>query len=61
MKDFPILYNSKSECCGCGACAAICSSKAIKMTEDSLGFMYPKIDYNKCIKCYMCLNVCILK
>ena len=31
------------------------------MVEDEEGFEYPKIDGSKCIRCYMCLNVCPFK
>ena len=48
MKEFPILYKRKEECCGCTACYAICPQSAISMVEDEEGFEYPKIDENKC-------------
>lgn len=57
-KEIPTLYNTKSECCGCSACFAICPVSAIKMEEDSDGFEYPKIDENICIKCYKCKKIC---
>lgn len=44
MKDIPILYNRKEECCGCTACYAICPKEAILMMEDEEGFEYPKIN-----------------
>ena len=55
------LYNKKSECCGCSACAAICPQNAIEMKRDDEGFLYPEIDLKKCIKCGKCLNVCMFK
>lgn len=55
------LYYRKEECCGCTACYAICSKKAIVMIEDDEGFEYPEIDNNKCVHCYMCLKVCPMK
>lgn len=57
----PILYNRKEECCGCTACYAICSKKAIDMVEDGEGFEYPKIDERKCIRCFQCVKVCPMK
>lgn len=60
-RSIPELYRKKEECCGCSACYAICSKDAISMIEDEEGFEYPKIDENKCFKCYMCLKVCPLK
>ena len=48
MKEVPVLYKRKEECCGCTACYAICPKEAISMVEDEEGFEYPKIDENKC-------------
>lgn len=47
-----------SKCCGCGACASICSQHAIKMKDDNEGFRYPQVDMLKCIHCGMCQRVC---
>ena len=58
IKSIPILFMNKEECCGCSACYAICPKFAINMVPDEEGFEYPIIDEKKCIKCYMCLNVC---
>ena len=58
MKELPILFENKSECCGCGACFNICPVKAISMQEDEEGFDYPSIDEDKCIRCYNCVDVC---
>ena len=55
------LCINKSECCGCFACANTCPVGAIKMIEDTEGFLYPNIDYNKCIKCGLCTKVCLYK
>ena len=38
------LYNSKEECCGCGACSSVCPKSAITMQEDEYGFIYPMVD-----------------
>lgn len=56
-----ILYNNKSECCGCGACYSICPKNAIEMIPDKEGFLYPKIDVGKCIECRRCISDCPLK
>ena len=56
-----ILFERKEECCGCGACAAICNNNAIMMESDDEGFMYPEIDRNKCVACKMCIKVCPIK
>lgn len=38
MKEVPVLYKRKEECCGCTACYAICPKEAISMVEDEEGF-----------------------
>lgn len=49
----------KYDCYGCGLCASICPKKAITMVEDEEGFVYPRIDETKCIKCGLCEKQCI--
>lgn len=61
MREKPVMYRDKEECCGCTACYAICPVDAIEMGEDKEGFLYPYIDHSKCIKCYRCVNVCPFK
>ena len=61
MKQVPVLYNKKEECCGCTACFAICPKDAIEMELDEEGFEYPKIREDKCITCRQCLAVCPIK
>lgn len=66
-KRYPILFENRSECCGCGVCALICPLNAasqigaIKMESDEEGFLYPVIDKVRCIKCYKCVLICPLK
>lgn len=61
MKQVPVLYVRKEECCGCTACFAICPKDAIRMELDNEGFEYPEISEDKCIRCYQCLTVCPMK
>ncbi|MBQ9886876.1 MAG: 4Fe-4S binding protein [Lachnospiraceae bacterium] len=61
MKEIPVLFSDKSECCGCSACMAVCPKEAISMIEDEEGFLYPVIDEDKCIGCRQCINVCAFK
>lgn len=61
MKQMPVLYNRKEECCGCTACLAICPKDAIRMESDEEGFEYPKVSEYKCVRCYQCLTVCPTK
>nr|WP_304358182.1 Coenzyme F420 hydrogenase/dehydrogenase, beta subunit C-terminal domain [Clostridium paraputrificum] len=48
----------KANCNGCHACANICPKDCIEMKRDNEGFLYPKIDMNKCIQCGLCEKVC---
>ena len=48
----------KKDCMGCYACTSICPKNCISMMDDEEGFWYPEVDYNKCIKCNKCINVC---
>ena len=58
MEDKIVLYTNKSKCAGCSACMNICPKGAISMEQDEYGFIYPKIDEKKCIKCGTCKKVC---
>ena len=49
---------SPKDCCGCTACASICTHDAISMEPDALGFLYPKVDESKCVDCGLCEKVC---
>lgn len=53
-----MLYGEKNNCCGCGACVNICPKNAISLFEDESGFLYPKIDKEKCINCGLCKKNC---
>lgn len=53
-----INITNKADCCGCTACASICPHKAITMKPDSLGFLYPEVDTDKCTDCGLCEKVC---
>jgi len=46
------------DCCGCSSCAQKCPKGAITMVENNEGFLYPKLDKNKCIKCGLCSKAC---
>ena len=61
MKEIPVLFVKKEECCGCSACYAVCPRDAIIMKEDEEGFEYPMIAEDQCIRCGMCLRVCPIK
>ena len=44
-------------CTGCGACANVCSKKAITMAADPDGFLYPQVA-SGCVECGACERVC---
>ena len=45
-------------CCGCTACASICTHNAITMRPDVLGFLYPVVDIEQCVNCGLCDDIC---
>ena len=49
---------SKKDCTGCQTCFNICPVNAISMVSDNKGFLYPKIDDDKCINCGLCYKRC---
>lgn len=48
----------KDQCCGCGACVAVCGHSAISYKRDEEGFMYPNTNLEKCVDCGLCDKVC---
>lgn len=48
----------KKFCSGCTACINICPVDCISMEKGLDGFLYPKPDNLKCIKCKKCEHVC---
>ncbi len=61
MKIIDALCSSEKECCGCGACYAVCPTNAIQMEEKKYGFVFPNIDTQLCIECKSCLKACGFK
>lgn len=53
-----IKITNPADCCGCSACYSVCSHQAISMQPDSLGFLYPVVDKEKCVDCGLCERVC---
>lgn len=53
-----IDIKDKSLCCGCTACSSICPKDAISMQPDGMGFLYPRVNTDKCVKCGLCIKVC---
>jgi coenzyme F420-reducing hydrogenase beta subunit len=46
------------DCTGCKMCKDICPVDAIYYECDREGFWYPKVNYDKCIKCGKCVRTC---
>lgn len=61
FEDSFLVSGDKYSCYGCTACEKICPVKAITMSKDEEGFLYPKIDQSKCINCGLCKKRCIYK
>lgn len=53
-----IRIEKPENCCGCSACKSICPKQVITMEPDALGFLYPKVNVDKCIDCGLCEKVC---
>lgn len=53
-----IHITDKVKCCGCNACTIICPTNCISMPSDDEGFLYPKVNLDKCIDCSLCEKVC---
>lgn len=58
MRKNQIILASKDKCTGCSACVSLCPKNCISMREDKEGFLQPKIDHSKCIKCHKCEHTC---
>ena len=59
--DINTELKNETECCGCGACAAICPQNAISMLPDAKGCRMPSVDAEKCVKCGLCAKICHVK
>lgn len=53
-----ITKQTEYPCSGCGACAAVCPRKAIRLELDSTGFLTAKVDDSLCVKCGLCVKAC---
>lgn len=51
-------YYITKQCCGCGACMAVCPTNAVSVSLNESGFYQYTIDDSKCIKCGKCKKVC---
>lgn len=53
-----MIKADKYNCTGCFACYSACPAKCIEMSYDDDGFLQPRVDSEKCLKCNMCNKVC---
>ena len=53
-----IHIDHKHDCCGCTACASICTKNAIIMQTDKEGFLYPHTNIELCTDCHLCEQIC---
>ena len=51
----------KKQCCGCGACMAVCPHGCIHMEADEEGFSYPCRDTKHCVDCGLCDQICPMR
>ena len=58
MKNVYLETHQKKDCNGCGVCVLECPVNAMAMVQDEEGFLYPKIDREKCINCGKCKQIC---
>ena len=49
---------STENCTACCLCQNVCPANAISMSENQEGFLYPHIDFSKCVECGKCLQYC---
>lgn len=59
-----IHSNEKDYCVGCGNCAKICPTEAIRMVKQDIEpkpgstDLRPQVDYGRCCSCGLCVDVC---
>ncbi len=58
MSVLPLDIIPTNDCCGCEACANICSKGCIVMRPDKQGFLRPYFDNELCTHCNLCRKVC---
>lgn len=51
-------YKITDNCCGCGACSAVCPKEAITIQKNEDGFEQYFVNQQICIKCGKCKTVC---
>lgn len=54
-KDISVVLD---KCTACTVCKNVCPKNAISLEYDKEGFLYPKIDSDKCVSCGLCAKSC---
>lgn len=52
------MIKKSSHCTACGACVQKCPQQCITLCKDENGFLYPKIQLEKCVNCGLCEKIC---
>lgn len=58
MGNVPKIIDLAEKCCGCGACAASCRTGCLAMEPDAEGFLRPRLNGARCVRCGRCDFVC---
>lgn len=58
MGSVPKIIDLAEKCCGCGACAASCRTGCLAMEPDAEGFLRPRLNGARCVRCGRCDFVC---
>lgn len=56
-KNITTIVNS-GKCTGCMACRYACPIDAISIEEKEDTFLYPSVDYKRCLECGKCYGIC---
>ena len=58
MNKKTIQLSEQDRCTGCAACADVCPTGSIEMSDSGRLFSYPRINADTCISCGKCMKAC---